>query len=170
MDTTKVDTKPGIFLKPRSDPAPGDQIYLIHFITGNPGLIPYYRPFLEKLNDELIASSTARIYISGHSLLGFDLLKHDPKMYTLKDQVADQERKLEHYVRRTPFQTPKIILMGHSTGAWIMLELIQRNPHEYNLDIIGGILLFPTIIDIANSPAGRITSVSRCAFLCLEES
>jgi hypothetical protein len=55
--------------------------------------------------------------------------------------------------------------MGHSVGAYILLELIRQHrmridEGEEDFDLIGGILLFPTITHIAQSPLGMIYNVS----------
>ncbi|KAL9038788.1 MAG: hypothetical protein Q9214_005143, partial [Letrouitia sp. 1 TL-2023] len=53
--------------------------------------------------------------------------------------------------------------MGHSVGAYILLEIVRnhrkriQSPDE-DFDLIGGILLFPTIADIAQSPSGVVVS------------
>src|SRR5205814_5595606 len=63
----------------------------------------------------------------------------------------------------------KVILVGHSVGAYVMLEVIRRwklstqgfSPETSTiLEIIGGILLFPTVTNIAKSPSGKWISVS----------
>ncbi|KMW68037.1 hypothetical protein BDDG_12537 [Blastomyces dermatitidis ATCC 18188] len=70
-----------------------------------------------------------------------------------------------------------VILIGHSVGAYVAMELIRRqrernskrqtktsssagkgecgNGNDGAMDIIGGILLFPTVVDIAKSSSGR---------------
>lgn len=68
----------------------------------------------------------------------------------------------------------KVILMGHSVGGYILLETVRllnlrkkergRNGVDSNgtcndVDVVGGILLFPTIQDIALSKKGRIFTV-----------
>jgi len=49
-----------------------------------------------------------------------------------------------------------VIVMGHSVGSYIGLELVQR--HRRRLEsgvkevrIVGGICLFPTVVDIGES-------------------
>lgn len=54
--------------------------------------------------------------------------------------------------------------MGHSVGCYMLLELIQQHRGkieggEEDFDLIGGILLFPTITDIAESPLGMVFGV-----------
>ncbi|PGH01988.1 hypothetical protein GX51_04920 [Blastomyces parvus] len=58
-----------------------------------------------------------------------------------------------------------VILIGHSVGAYVAMEIIRRHRESNTLaskgdddgamDIIGGILLFPTVVDIAKSSSGR---------------
>lgn len=65
-------------------------------------------------------------------------------------------------------QKPKIILIAHSLGTFLTLELLRRRNarllqaqqrrewcHDSTFDISAAILLFPTITDIAASPSGR---------------
>ncbi|KAL1860173.1 hypothetical protein Plec18167_004287 [Paecilomyces lecythidis] len=55
----------------------------------------------------------------------------------------------------------KVILIGHSVGAYIAMEILRRHREEKvqdgeePFDIIGAVLLFPTVIDIAKSAAGK---------------
>lgn len=151
------------------------QEYLIFMITGNPGLISYYEPFLFTLNT-LLSSSASHFYISGYSLAGFSSSKKDPRgppssLIGLQEQIDHVEQKLFEQVdalRRFvgPRQVcPKVILIGHSVGAYILLELIRQHrtridEGEKDFDLIGGILLFPTITHIAQSQQGMIYSVS----------
>lgn len=150
------------------------QEFLIFMITGNPGLISYYEPFLSTLNT-LLSSSASRFYISGYSLAGFHSSKRDlrgaqPSLIGLQEQIDHVEQKLFKQVyalrsTRPGHVCPKVILMGHSVGAYILLELIRQHrtrveEGEEDFDLIGGILLFPTITHIAQSPQGMIYSVS----------
>ena len=159
--------------------APDTQDYLIYFLTGNPGLILYYQPFLSKLHSLLASCSStdaARFHICGHSLRGFEfqndkIVELPKEPLSLAKQIEYQEDLLYNHIRshreRTG-NTPKVILMGHSVGAYILLELIKNHPKrieegEQDFDLIGGVLLFPTITHIAQSPLGMIASVSdRC--------
>ncbi len=152
------------------------QDYLIYFITGNPGLILYYQPFLSKLHSLLVSCSStdsARFHICGHSLRGFEfqndkIVKPREEPLSLAEQIEYQEVLLYNHIgshRDRTGNTPKVILMGHSVGAYILLELIKNHPKRIeegkeDFDLIGGVLLFPTITHIAQSPLGMIASVS----------
>ena len=155
---------------------PDSQDYLVYFLTGNPGLILYYQPFLSKLHSLLTLSSSidsARFHICGHSLRGFEFqddknVKPPEEPFSLAEQIGYQEDLLYKHIRSHRYRTgnnPKVILMGHSVGAYILLELIKNHPKrieggEEDFDLIGGVLLFPTITHIAQSPLGMIASVS----------
>jgi hypothetical protein len=85
------------------------------------------------------------------------------------DQSSPQERKA------------RVILMGHSVGAYIAMEVLRRHRERETrrktlntssgladcerdskldqIDIIGAVLLFPTVVDIAKSPSGKKLTV-----------
>lgn len=71
---------------------------------------------------------------------------------------------------------PKVILIGHSVGSYIAMEVLRRHREKEKLkeqsktesgsvsfDIIGGIMLFPTVVDIAKSASGRKLTV--CTYI-----
>ena len=159
----------------------GAQDYLIFMITGNPGLISFYEPFLSTLSTLLSTSSSSSLssacfHIRGNSLAGFNSGKDDNEKssefpFSLEDQILHTENLL--FTELSEFRdskdsgdiSPKVILMGHSVGAYILLELIRRHREkihegEVDFDLIGGILLFPTITHLAESPQGMMYSVS----------
>jgi pimeloyl-ACP methyl ester carboxylesterase len=198
--------------------------YLVFVISGNPGLIEYYRSFLNSLNGNLAKTfgSTAEdadaqniiFEFYGRSMGGFELsavrgeeegssslprFMKRKKYYALKDQIDFMEQQLaecvEQLTRGANGQRPKVILIGHSVGSYVLLELIQRhrkrleafNTLEANKetepglrkrketgpillqnepDIVGGICLFPTVVDIGASEKGqKLTSLSRIPHL-----
>ncbi|KAJ5619199.1 hypothetical protein N7510_003183 [Penicillium lagena] len=154
----------------------------IFFISGNPGLISYYHPFLSLLADQLTVSEG-----SGGFELPEDKIqtsndrnpKPSPKVYGLEDQIHFVHGKLHTLVtansKTTLSQTrgadaaiatatapprQKVILIGHSVGAYIAMEILRRHREtagskSAEFDIIGGVMLFPTVMDIAASPSGQ---------------
>ena len=155
------------------------QEYLIFMIPGNPGLASFYEQFLSKLHTLLTTcpdSDAARFYILGVSLDGFECLRapaqHDERPPVgLEDEITFTEELLFQHLeehRKSTFtgtRPPKVILMGHSVGAYILLELIRQHQASIakgkaDFDLIGGILLFPTITHLAQSPQGKIYDVS----------
>ena len=169
---------------PSADSSDGkSQEYLIYFLPGNPGLIRYYKPFLFRLYTLLSSCSTtepARFHICGYSHSGFETAHRGKKFEPLglQQQIKDQEQCLYDHIeshRNRTGQNFKVILMGHSVGCYMLLELIQQHRNkiqelikqhgdnieggEEDFDLIGGILLFPTITDIAKSPLGMVFGV-----------
>lgn len=192
-------------ISPASSPDNSCENYVIYFITGNPGLISYYEPFLTTLSSLLSSdllnggSGNRRIRICGASFAGFEPTAatvtsnktketngHFNYPVGLRNQILNAEYHLSDFITSfnqlndtstdghvhvPPYRaTTKVILIGHSVGAYVLLEMIRRNHvglqqdqkmnMNMNMNIVGGILLFPTIADIAKSPMGKVFSVS----------
>ncbi len=167
---------------------------IVFFITGNPGLISYYHSFLSILSTSPPTSSCIiagfslggfEIASTGDTSASFGIQdvqfpSNAPKgpFYGLEDQIKLTEARLESLVshidrdRDAPGdhdeqqgpRKPSVILIGHSVGAYIALELIRRHAVKKSLggygerifNITGAILLTPTIVDIAKSSSGRV--------------
>ena len=156
--------------------------YLIYFITGNPGLIDYYEPFLSHLRsllDETEKRSSAALHIYGRNLAGFDDADHEPFTASSPPHDVDYQVK-SRYEHLSSMRIPsgprqgqpfdEVIVMGHSVGTYITLELFHRHlrdpsaaPH---LNLKVGILLFASISHIAKSPSGIfVSNLLRVPFL-----
>ncbi|PBP22738.1 hypothetical protein BUE80_DR006409 [Diplocarpon rosae] len=143
--------------------------HLIYYITGNPGLIGYYNIFLQSLHPLLGASDPQVIYhIHGQSLAGFVDVPSDTRTtpYSLEEQIVFALSTLQS--QRIPSGPQEgqhyqnVILIGHSVGSYILLELIKRLGKSSPVKIKAGILLFPTITHIAKSPSGvRLSTLFR---------
>ncbi|KAJ5626704.1 hypothetical protein N7528_004131 [Penicillium herquei] len=171
----------------------------IFFISGNPGLIGYYHPFLSLLAQNLAEESEpgnqsqsphkTSFQIYGCSLGGFEIpsegVKAEKRLYSLEDQIRFVHQKLESLMHKTKSASGsdgtesssrkhKVILIGHSVGAYIAMEVLRRHrdgipslegiPEAKSkseleasrvFDIVGGVMLFPTVKDIAHSPSGQ---------------
>ncbi|OOQ89097.1 hypothetical protein PEBR_10614 [Penicillium brasilianum] len=186
---------------------PKDATTTVFFISGNPGLIGYYHPFLSLLGEYLANSrdqsstqnglkkTDSSLQIYGCSLGGFEVdcetvspatttgnASRDgrSKLYDLEDQIVFVHDNLNTLMRQnassandtsTSTARRKVILMGHSVGAYIAMEVLRRhreanpesqsdNRYTVDFDIIGGVMLFPTVKDIAHSPSGqKLTTV-----------
>ncbi|KAJ6110701.1 hypothetical protein N7486_002936 [Penicillium sp. IBT 16267x] len=196
----------------------------VFFVSGNPGLIGYYHPFLSLLAQNLVEGSQPQtqpetesttkktsFQIYGCSLGGFEIssdVKHGSvknrghsaknHLYDLEDQIRFVHRKLVDLMHRNnkifaddasgepksgsgssnPAPKRKVILIGHSVGAYIAMEILRRHREGIpdietlssetgsgvdladssslnSFDVIGGVMLFPTVKDIAHSPSGQ---------------
>lgn len=143
---------------------------LIFFIPGNPGLVDYYEPFLSGLRTLLDATASiqhSRFHIYGQDLAGFRDDDHEP--FTTKRKPHDLEYQIQHTLAvlkglriesgpRQGSSYDDVLLIGHSVGAYIALEIFHRllqNPDAgSDLNLASGILLFPTIEHIARSSNG----------------
>ena len=177
-----------ISLPANSEPARTKRHTLIFFITGNPGLIEYYRSFFTSLRshlDTITANNEHHIFdIYGRSLPGFEIetlpftdlrkrraergLAHDPP-YSLREVIdsveADLRNVMEKLRRAGGDEEVDVILMGHSVGAYIALEILQRHRRRLGdgfreARVAGCICLFPTVVDIGKSERGKVLSVS----------
>ncbi|KAK5134882.1 hypothetical protein LTR08_005972 [Meristemomyces frigidus] len=146
---------------------------LIFFMTGNPGLIEYYRVFLTRLYDTLrVQDPKNDLHIYGASLAGFEISEpiaaRSRQPYDLDQEIDTTALRLLDTVKRinkgaNDAEGPlPVVLVGHSVGAYMLLEIMARwqampktAEAKQMMDIVGGICLFPTVVDIAKSPSGE---------------
>ena len=155
-------------------------------ITGNPGCIGYYHEFLSLLWDELgELTPEADVSIFGVSMNGF-VDHHDHRhVLGLQGQIEYLERYLMHYMGQYLDSSDdgddgddddddddrsvehRVVIIGHSVGAYIGLELIRRYQEEKRREegegfqMMGFVGLWPTVTHIAQSKRGRRVGV-RC--------
>lgn len=146
--------------------------YHVIFITGNPGCIGYYHSFLSILGKGLWREA---IDFYGHSLANFvdevqgaDKVEAPREILNLQGQILYMEELLQHYVEsvirnagtKGEVKHPKIIIIGHSVGAYIGLEIMRRwrekgtKAESEKMRVVGFIGLWPTITWIGKSPNG----------------
>lgn len=129
-------------------------------------------------------------HIAGHSLAGFELEPEaeseasaakendEEHYYDLEEQIRFVQERLEqhmHGLSSTSISSPghdaarsrpKVILIGHSVGSYMAMEILRRHrerrdsDNDSTFDIVGGVMLFPTVKDIAKSPSGQKLTVS----------
>ncbi|KAK1052503.1 hypothetical protein LTR12_015700 [Friedmanniomyces endolithicus] len=157
----------------RPGQGPTKKPLLVFFITGNPGLIDYYHVTLNCLFATLCArDSDTELHVSGTSLAGFDATP--PTRHTAKALPVGLAQQIRYVTERFTStariiskqwdgETIPVVLVGHSIGSYMLLEAIaewQATPADSRppMDIVGGICLFPTVVDIAKSPTGRMVT------------
>ncbi|GAA5937194.1 bifunctional triacylglycerol lipase/ester hydrolase [Sporobolomyces koalae] len=132
---------------------------VVVFVPGNPGLVEYYDPFLTALRDALPTEfkESTEMYSIGH--LGHSLdAERDGKVTgfkpheqaTLEEQVDSKIEFVDQLASKYG-KDVKIMIMGHSIGSWICLQMLKQRP---NL-ISSAHLLFPTISSMSLTPNGR---------------
>ncbi|KAJ7487412.1 hypothetical protein B0H11DRAFT_1860394 [Mycena galericulata] len=124
---------------------PPDVVFL--FIPGNPGLLNFYTEFLSFLHVK-----HPRLALFGHAHLAHtpDLHKRNSSAeYGLGAQIQSAMEALDAV--RASFGKAKIIISGHSVGAWIALQVLKSRPS----DIFQIFLLCPTLTHIVDTPNGR---------------
>lgn len=172
-----------IYFRPHHEPGrkQATRTYIIYFITGNPGLIEYYRTFLTHLYGLLTRDTASNrdveFQVYGRSLSGFEMNNHEINTmkwhkippYGLQDQIRHAEDELTDLVEDVSddgHKDVRVIVMGHSVGSYIALEIIRRlRAHgmageDYATRIIGGVALFPTVMEIVRSESGQKAAVS----------
>ncbi|KAF8078790.1 hypothetical protein FPV67DRAFT_1466481 [Lyophyllum atratum] len=130
---------------------------VILFIPGNPGLLDFYVPFLSSIHKK-DKTSTLAIFARSH-------IGHTPGIepsnssstYGLTAQVESSIEAFDAIQSAFGVDT-KIIVVGHSVGAWLSLQVLKARP----LAVSAVFLLFPTISQIRDTPNGR-----KISWLCL---
>ncbi|KAF9076097.1 hypothetical protein BDP27DRAFT_1211155 [Rhodocollybia butyracea] len=118
----------------------------VFFIPGNPGLSGFYISFLSALYQNL-----SNICILAQSHLGHTEAATSTES-SLQSQVASAIEAFD--ALKKTFPTSKAIIIGHSVGSWISLQVLKARLNE--VDSL--FLLFPTIANILDTPNGRTLS------------
>ncbi|XP_061157998.1 lipid droplet-associated hydrolase isoform X2 [Syngnathus typhle] len=136
---------------------------LVLVIPGNPGVVGFYGSFIETLY-ALFGSQHPVWAVShaGHCIppASMDMLEDaysaaDLDPFGLNGQI---EHKLAFLRKHVPKKT-KLILVGHSIGCYIILEIMRRDP---SLEIVKAVMLFPTIERMAQTPQGKSMTPMLC--------
>ncbi|XP_066275914.1 lipid droplet-associated hydrolase-like [Branchiostoma lanceolatum] len=125
-------------------------LYLI--IPGNPGVVGYYDKFMR----ELYRAHGGRIPVWGMAHAGHVTLPDDVKKensgaskgtYGFKDQIAHKIAFVKNHVPRDT----QLILIGHSVGCYMVLEILKHCPE---VDVLKGVQLLPMIERLKETPNG----------------
>ncbi|XP_076349705.1 lipid droplet associated hydrolase sturkopf isoform X1 [Tachypleus tridentatus] len=137
------------------EPLPEDDSkqILIILIPGNPGAIEHYEEFMCALYEGLQrAVPIWGISHAGHTApppsVKLPKFSENEYLYSLEGQVRHKMVFLNTCVPRDR----QLILIGHSIGCYIVLEILKRLPR---LNVIRGILLFPIIERMSTTPQGQ---------------
>ncbi|KAH8371052.1 hypothetical protein KR093_006002 [Drosophila rubida] len=133
---------------------------LVICITGNPGLPGFYTEFGGALQKELGAGGhNLPVWVIGHaghddppaaSIREVPQLSGNQELFNLDGQITHKVEFIKKYV---PSHV-KIHLIGHSIGAWMILQLLKDE--EVRQRIKKCYMLFPTVERMMESPNGWV--------------
>ncbi|XP_020823097.1 lipid droplet-associated hydrolase [Phascolarctos cinereus] len=140
---------------------------LVLIITGNPGVPAFYTEFVKALY--LSLQKRYPVWVISHAghvsaprgVKVDEEVPKDPSPRKLDDAVG-LEGQVEHklaFLRRCVPATLRLVLISHSVGSYILLEMMKRAPQ---LPVLRSLLLFPTIERIAKTPNGQLATPLLC--------
>nr|XP_014346245.1 PREDICTED: lipid droplet-associated hydrolase [Latimeria chalumnae] len=132
-------------------------------IPGNPGIVGYYKTFMKALY--LALSQEFPVWAvshAGHCVTPEGMeMREDSDVVELED-VFGLNGQIEHklaFLRKNVPKDVNLVLIGHSIGCYIILEMMKKEPQ---LKVLKSLLLFPTIEHMAQSPQGKILTPVLC--------
>ena len=98
--------------------------------SGNPGLVDFYIPFLSAIYEKLISTNVA-ILARAHLDHAPQILEHSrrPPSHGLTIQIESSIEILDSILYNYTEKT-RIIVIGHSVGAWIALQVGNLSPTD----------------------------------------
>ncbi|KAG1972550.1 lipid droplet-associated hydrolase isoform X2 [Pimephales promelas] len=135
---------------------------LILVIPGNPGVVGFYKTYMRTLYQTFLQRYPVwAVSHAGHCMPPetFDMIEDasvtEKDVFGLDGQI---EHKLAFLQKHVP-QGTNLLLIGHSIGCYIILEMIKRDP---DLKVVKAVMLFPTIERMACSPQGKVMTPVLC--------
>ncbi|KAI0689887.1 hypothetical protein BC835DRAFT_1418198 [Cytidiella melzeri] len=138
-------------------PSLNDSKSCVMFITGNPGLLDFYTPFLTAIHEK----AAGQVNILGHALIGHTPGIEYPKDGTTATCLSAQVEGVLDIVEAVKSQYDKLSIMAHSVGSWLTLQVLKARPELVH----SVILLFPTICHMTETPNGlKLTRLFKWPF------
>ncbi|KAJ0008539.1 hypothetical protein NQD34_015954 [Periophthalmus magnuspinnatus] len=136
---------------------------LILVIPGNPGVVGFYTTFMQTLHQAFnYRVPVWAVSHAGHceppdhmDMVEDSSLAAELDVFGINGQI---EHKLTFLRKHVPRET-HLVLIGHSIGCYIILEMMKRNPE---LKVLKAVMLFPTIERMAQTPQGRVVTPVIC--------
>ncbi|XP_053191504.1 lipid droplet-associated hydrolase [Scomber japonicus] len=136
---------------------------LFLIIPGNPGVVGFYRTFMQTLHSMFgYRYPVWAVSHAGHCSPpdSMDMVEDassatDRDVFGLNGQI---EHKLAFLREHVPRDT-NLVLVGHSIGCYIILDMMKRDPE---LKVLKAVMLFPTIERMAQTPQGKVMTPVLC--------
>ncbi|KAM4626043.1 lipid droplet-associated hydrolase [Polymixia lowei] len=139
------------------------QKVLFLIIPGNPGVVGFYRTFMQTLHSMFgYRHPVWAVSHAGHCVPPdtMDMLEDAPS--TAEGDVFGLNGQIEHklaFLRKHVPRETSLVLVGHSIGCYIILEMMKRDPE---LKVMKAVMLFPTIEHMAQTPQGKVMTPVLC--------
>uniref|UniRef100_A0A3B4FB47 Lipid droplet-associated hydrolase n=1 Tax=Pundamilia nyererei TaxID=303518 RepID=A0A3B4FB47_9CICH len=136
---------------------------LFLIIPGNPGVVGFYRTFMQTLHSRCgYQHPVWAVSHAGHCAPPASMDMIEDGASAAEDDVFGLDGQVEHklaFLRNHVPRETSLVLIGHSIGCYIILEMMKRNPER---KVLKALLLFPTIERMAQSPQGKVMTPVLC--------
>ncbi|XP_029315754.1 lipid droplet-associated hydrolase isoform X1 [Cottoperca gobio] len=136
---------------------------LFLLIPGNPGVVGFYKTFMQTLHRMFgYRHPVWAVSHAGHCAPPDSMDMVEDASSAAEGDVFGLNGQIEHklaFLRRHVPRDTSLVLVGHSIGCYIILDMMKRNPE---LKIIKSIMLFPTIERMAQTPQGKVMTPVLC--------
>ncbi|KAI9106320.1 hypothetical protein DFS34DRAFT_59069 [Phlyctochytrium arcticum] len=130
--------------RPNGKPKPRTVLVMV---PGNPGVPDYYESFLGIIHK----ACQEKIDIIAVQHLGHSTGVSHTKNYSTDDQIRHKVALVD-LIPEKYGKDAQIILMGHSFGAWVIVQVLRVRPKA---NIVKVFALFPVLHSIVKSPRAR---------------
>ncbi|XP_075993739.1 lipid droplet-associated hydrolase [Genypterus blacodes] len=136
---------------------------LFLIIPGNPGVVGFYQTFMQTLHRTFgYRHPVWAVSHAGHCAPPGSMGMVDDATLAAEQDVFGLNGQIEHklsFVRKHVPRETSLVLVGHSIGCYIILEMMKRDPE---LKIRKAAMLFPTIERMACTPQGKVLTPVLC--------
>lgn len=139
---------------------PGEDVLFL-IVPGNPGVVGFYETFMKTLHG-MLGYAVWAVSHAGHCATppSMDMVEDGSAaaqrdVFGLDGQIRHKLAFVQHHVPRGT----RLVLLGHSIGCYMILEMMKRNPE---LKVLKAVLLFPTIERMADTPQGKVMTPLLC--------
>ncbi|KAM4540763.1 lipid droplet-associated hydrolase isoform 1-T2 [Fundulus diaphanus] len=136
-----------------------DVLFLI--IPGNPGVVGFYKSFMQTLHG-VLGHPVWAVSHAGHCAPPGSMDMVEDASAAVKRDAFGLNAQIQHkliFLQQHVPQGTSLVLVGHSIGCYMILEMMKREP---GLKVLKAVMLFPTIERMAQSPQGKLMTPLLC--------